>query len=222
MDTLLDMPIAARAAVLDYVTKVTPEGEPHLIFASVRAVLPVHQRLGILGRQASGKSTLLAILSGAEPVDGGRVRCRARFSMVLNGKGYTAGGMSGIQNTEMLARAYGMPPKRLVELAMSLPGVAPSAWLEPLAELEPKQRRALEILLAALLPYDCYLIDDIERADPNMVAQLIKLTAPRGAGLIFTTFQPRAARQYAEAGAVIANRNLTVFETMKEAEAFYG
>jgi hypothetical protein len=55
-----------------------------------------------------------------------------------------------------------------------------------------------------------------------MVAQLNKLTAPRGAGLIFTTFQPRAARQYAEAGAVIANRNLTVFETMKEAEAFYG
>ena len=208
--------------MLDYVTKVTPDAEPHLIFGSVRAVLPLDRRLGILGRAASGKSTLLAMLAGAEPVDGGRLRSRARFSMVLNGKGYTSAGMTGIENTEMMARIYGLPPKRLGEVAMSVPGVAASAWLEPFGELEPKQRRAMEILLAALLPYDCYLIDDIERADPNMLAQLIKLTAPRGAGLIFTTFQPRAARQYAQAGAVIANRNLTVFETMKEAETFYG
>jgi hypothetical protein len=95
-------------------------------------------------------------------------------------------------------------------------------WLEPLAALEPKQRRGMEIVLAALLPYDCYLVDDIERADQNIVGLLIRLTAPRGAGLIFTTFQPKAARHYAEAGAVIANQTLTVFETMKEALAFYG
>jgi hypothetical protein len=115
-----------------------------------------------------------------------------------------------------------MPPKKLVELAMSLPYMPADVWLAPLAELEPKQRRGVEILLASLLPYDCYLIDDIERADQNIVGQLIRLTAPRGAGLIFTTFQPKAARQYAEAGAVIANQTLTVFETMKEAVAFYG
>jgi hypothetical protein len=103
-----------------------------------------------------------------------------------------------------------------------LPYVTSAAWLEPFAELEPKQRRSMEILLASLLPYDCYLIDDIERADQNIVGQLIRLTAPRKAGLIFTTFQPKAARPYAEAGAVIASQTLTVFETMKEAEAFYG
>ncbi len=207
---------------LDYVTKVTPGAEPQLIFGSVNARLPLDRRLGILGRQGSGKSTLLAILAGTEPVDGGQVRARVKFSMVLNGKAFTYAGMSGIENAEMMARIYGLPPKKLVELAMSLPYIPSSTWLEPLAELEPKQRRGIEIVLAALLPYDCYLIDDVERADQNIVGLLIKLTAPRGAGLIFTTFQPKAARQYAEMGAVIANQNVTVFETMKEALAFYG
>jgi capsular polysaccharide transport system ATP-binding protein len=207
---------------LDYVTKVTPGAEPQLIFGAMNARLPLDRRVGILGRKGSGKSTLLGILAGTEPVDGGRVRARVKFSMVLNGKAFTYAGMSGIENAEMMARIYGMPPKKLVEFAMSLPHVPASMWLEPLAALEPKQRRGMEIVLAALLPYDCYLVDDIERADQNIVGLLIRLTAPRGAGLIFTTFQPKAARHYAEAGAVIANQTLTVFETMKEALAFYG
>jgi capsular polysaccharide transport system ATP-binding protein len=219
---LPERPAVTRTVALEYVTKVTPGSDPDLIFGAVNARLPLDRKVGILGRQGSGKSTLLGILAGTEPVDGGRVSSRVKFSMVLNGKAFTYAGMNGIENAEMMARIYGMPPKKLVELAMSLPYVPSAAWLEPFAELEPKQRRSMEILLASLLPYDCYLIDDIERADQNIVGQLVRLTAPRKAGLIFTTFQPKAARPYAEAGAVIASQTLTVFETMKEAEAFYG
>jgi len=213
---------AADAVVLDHVTKVTVGADPHLIFGSMKAVLPVNRRLAILGRQRSGKSTLLAMLAGTEPVDGGRVRGKTRFSMVLNRKGFLYAGMNGIENAELLARIYAMPPKRFVELAMSLPGVPGDVWLNPVGELLQRPRRDFEILLAALLPFDCFLLDDVEKANQNAVMTLMKLLRARGAGLIFTTFAPRFARQYGDCGAVIENRTLAVFDTVKEAASHYG
>ena len=208
--------------MLDHVTKVTPGAEPHLIFGSVRAVLPVRRRLAVLGRQGAGKSTLLALLAGTEPADGGWVRGKTKFSMVLNGGSFLYLGMRGIENAELLARVYAMPPKRFVELAMSLPGVPGDAWLNPIGELPRRLRREIEILLAALLPFDCFLLDDVDRMNKAVVLTLMKLLRSRGAGLIFTTFAPRFARQYGDCGAVIANRSLVVFDSVKEAEAYYG
>jgi len=213
---------ARRAVVLDHVTKVTAESEPHLIFGSMCAVLPVDRVVTVLGRQGAGKTTLLSILAGVEPVDGGRIRGRVKFSMVLNGRGYLYPAVSGMENAEMLARIFAMPPKRLVELAMSLPGVSQESWLEPIGALLPRDRRSIEILLAGLLPFDCFLLDDIDRADQNILAGFIRLITARKAGLICTTFAPRMARQFGEAGAVIAGRGLHVFDTVKEAIAHYG
>jgi len=214
--------LRSETVVLDHVTKVTAGADPQLIFASVTAALPVNRRMAVLGRQGAGKSTLLGMLGGTEPVDGGRVRGKPKFSMVLNGKGFLYTPMSGIENAEMLARMFALPPKRFVELAMSLPGVPAEAWVRPVGEMLPRARRALEILLAALLPFECYLLDDVERVEQNAVAALIRLTSPRGAGLIFCTFNAKFARQYATCAAVIANRKLAVFDTVKEAEAHYG
>ncbi len=208
--------------LLDHVTKTTPEREPHLIFGSMTAVLRTDRRTAILGRQGSGKTTLLQLLARSEPPDGGRIATEIKFSMVLNARSFLYSAMTGVENIEMLARVYGLPPKRLAALAVQLPGVARGAWLQRTGDLLPRARRAMEILTAALLPYDCYLLDDVERVEQNTMVNFLKLVRARNAGVIFTTFNAKFARQYADAGAVIANRTLRVFDSVEQAGIFYG
>jgi len=126
-----------------------------------------------------------------------------------------------VENVEMLARLYAMPPKRLAELAVSLPGLARGMWFEPVGDMQVKPRRSLEMLVASLLPFDCFLLDDIDRADPVVTLTFMKLIGARGAGLIFTTQRTRTARQFGDCAAIIANRGLRVFESLTEAEKFY-
>jgi hypothetical protein len=61
----------------------------------------------------------------------------------------------------------------------------------------------------------------MDRADPVVALTFMKLIAAKGAGLIFTTFNARTARQHGQCAAVIANHGLTVFDSVSEAEKFY-
>jgi hypothetical protein len=94
-------------------------------------------------------------------------------------------------------------------------------WFQPIGEMQPKPRRSVEILVAGLLPYDCFLLDDIDRADPVVALSFMKLITARGAGLIFTTTKIRTARQFGDCAAVIANREVHVFDSLSQAEGFY-
>jgi len=211
----------SNAVIMGHVTKLTAETSPHVIFGSMNVVLPTRRRLAVLGRQGSGRSTLLRLLTGAEPPDGGQIITRTKFSMLLNQKPFLHGAMSGLENVESLARIYALPPKTLAEMAAGLPGLARGAWFEPVGEMLPKPRRSMEMLVAALLPFDCYLLDDMDRADPVVALTFMKLIAARGAGLIFTTFNARTARHHGDCAAVIANHGVRMFESVSEAEKFY-
>jgi ABC-type multidrug transport system ATPase subunit len=210
-----------NAVIMGHVTKVTSEATPHVIFGSTTVVLPTRRRLAVLGRPGSGRSTLLRLLAGMEPPDGGEIITRTKFSMLLNQKQFLHGAMSGLENVESLARMYALPPKRLSEMAAGLPGLARGAWFEPVGGMLARPRRAMELLVAALLPFDCYLLDDMDRADPVVAMTFMKLIAARRAGLIFTTFNARTARQHGDCAAVIANHGVRVFESVSEAEKFY-
>lgn len=79
----------------------------------------------------------------------------------------------------------------------------------------------MEMLVAALLPFDCYLVDDLERVDPDMLALVLQILGLRQAGMIFTAQNPRFARHFATSCNVIANRTVYAFDTVEEAVKYY-
>jgi capsular polysaccharide transport system ATP-binding protein len=193
-----------------------------IIFHSLSTTLPTNRSVAILGRQESGRTTLLHLLAQQIMPDAGVVRVDAKFSMILNSKSYLDSKLTGIENIESLARMFSLNPNRMIRIIMTLSGVQPRSWHVMVGSLESRIRKSMEMLVAAILPFDCYLIDDIEKVDQSVAGTLIRLVRTRGAGIIFTTFRPRTARQFADCACVIHNKKLYFFETLAAAEAFYG
>jgi capsular polysaccharide transport system ATP-binding protein len=215
--------ILRHAALFDRVVKLAgaPPDET-VIFAGVSVTVPTDRCMVILGRQETGRTTLLNLLCGRSRPDRGVVASRTKFSMILNAKSYLHPQLTGIQNILLLARMYSLDEDAVVMQAVGLPGLRTGVWDLPVGELDIRPRRSMELLLAALLPYDCYLLDDIDKADLNIAATAIALAKARGAGFIFTTYGVKHARNLADCAGVIANRNLTVFDSVPDAIKFYG
>jgi capsular polysaccharide transport system ATP-binding protein len=217
------MTAGKRLVAFERVTKFNVDVKPpEVIFGDITCTLPTDRNVAILGRKETGRTTLLEMLQGQLRPDFGAVVTNTRFSMLLNAKTYMHPSLNGLDNSRYLARLYGIDPDSLARLLVTLPGLKPGAWYLPVRELEARDRKSMELLLAAMLPYDCYVIDDVEKLDANVVRLLQKFARSRNAGTVFTTFSPKFARQFADFAGVIADRNLYLFDSVSQAEDFYG
>jgi capsular polysaccharide transport system ATP-binding protein len=206
----------------DRVTKFNLEtAPPDLLFGNVSMTLRTDRNTAILGRKETGRTTLLQMLQGQLRPDAGEVVTNTKFSMLLNTKTYMHPGLNGLQNSSYLARLYGLDGDALARLLVTLPGLKPGAWYMPVRDLDARDRKSMELLLAALMPFECYVIDDLEKLEINAFRVLLKFAGARQAGTMFTTFSPKFARQFADQAAVIANRSLYLFDSVAEAERFY-
>jgi hypothetical protein len=104
----------------------------------------------------------------------------------------------------------------LTALAVTLPGFEGELGVAS-GRLNPKARRGMETLVAALLPYDVFLLDDIERIAPEILDVLLKILATRKSGMIFTTRTPKLVEKYANCVTVIRDKKLLTFETVDAA-----
>ena len=95
-------------------------------------------------------------------------------------------------------------------------------WPAVTNKLPVKKRRAMEILVSALLPYDCYLLDDIDQVPPTVLEPLFDIIAARQAGVIFTARTSKHVRQYGDCGGVIGSNTLQLFSEVDEALALHG
>jgi capsular polysaccharide transport system ATP-binding protein len=215
--------LGPRLVAFERVTQFNAEvWPPDLIFGPMSFTLPTDLSIGILGRKESGRTTLLQLVQGQVRPDAGTVVTNTAFSMLLNARTYLHPNLNGLENARYLARSFDIDPDMLARLLVTLPGLKPGAWYGPVRDLEARDRKSMEILLAAVMPYECYVIDDLEKLDGNVIRILLKLARARNAGLVFSTFSRNVARQFADHIGVIAQRNLFLFDSVAEAEAFYG
>jgi len=93
------------------------------------------QSLGIIGRNGSGKSSLLKVLSGVLPPDQGRVRCRGRVSALLElGTGFHPE-LTGTENILLYGAMMGVPR---AEMQRRVPRIAAFAEVENFIDIPVK------------------------------------------------------------------------------------
>jgi ABC-type multidrug transport system ATPase subunit len=201
---------------LHSLTRFAPPPTSETIFEDVSATLPDNRVCAVFGLGKSGRTTLLQLISRRKKPNRGTVFSTARLSPIANAASIFHPRLSTLENITLAARCFGMNASELTALAVTLPGFEGELGIAS-GRLNPKARRGMETLISALLPFDIFLLDDIERTAPEILDVLLKILATRKSGMIFTTRSPKLVEKYANCVTVIRNKKLITFETVDAA-----
>ncbi len=193
-----------------------PGASPHVVLVPGTISLPTEGRLGVLAARKAGKTTLLQLLAGAVRPDCGGVIGADVLSPVVNAGPLMHPGLSAVENIRFLARAYGFSADGLLAAAAALGG-SDILLDRPLKTQDGAKRRNFEAATTFVIPFGCYLVDEVGQIDPDVMARCFALAEHRRAGVIFTTSQPRFVMQHAEAAVTLGDGALRLFGTPRDA-----
>ena len=189
---------------------------PQVILLPGTISLPTDGRLAVLAGRKAGKTTLLQLLAGALRPDGGAVLGADLMSPAVNAGPLMHPGLSAVENVRFLARAYGFSADGLLAAAVALAG-SDLLLDRPLKTQDGAKRRNFECATTFVIPFGCYLVDEIGLVDQDVMARCFALARHRQAGVIFTTSQPRLAMQHAQAAVTLRDGVLRLFAEPRDA-----
>ena len=198
-------------------------GLKHVVLDDVSFCLPPRSRVGILGANGAGKTSLLRLAAGAEMPDRGRIVREGRVSFPVGFTGTFHKQATGRENVSFLARLYGMDIEEV------------TAWIEDFVELgryfdmpigaySSGMYQRIAIATSFAFDFDVYLVDEaIETGDAHFRAKCVAAFGERmkTASLLLVSHNIQTIRQHCETAAVIHRGKVIGFPTIDEALDHY-
>lgn len=135
-------------------------GGHHQVLKGVNLTVSAGDKLGILGRNGAGKSTMIRLISGAERPDRGQVMRKMTVSWPLAFGGAFQGTLTGLDNLRFICRVYGVDPKNKVDFVDDFAELGPFLR-EPVRTYSSGMRARLAFALSMVIEFDCFLIDEV-------------------------------------------------------------
>jgi ABC-type polysaccharide/polyol phosphate transport system ATPase subunit len=196
-------------------------GKGHeIVMLPITLDLPTDRRLAVMGDKRQGKSIFLRILSGAQMPTFGEVISNVRLSPVIKSGALFNSRLSTYENIRFSARMFNLDIDILAKTVSAISGVA-AAVGAPHKDESAEDRRTAELALLSILPFDCYLIDEVSVLPEVARHRLFSAAHQQGAGVIFATNSVRLARTYADCAIVIRGKSIHPFSDIEEAIAFH-
>jgi len=130
------------------------------VFDHVNLRVEPGERVGILGRNGAGKSTMIRLISGAERPTSGRVERNMTVSWPLAFGGAFQGTLTGIDNLRFICRIYGIDPEDKIPFVEDFSELG--LYLrEPVRSYSSGMRARLAFAISMVIEFDCFLIDEI-------------------------------------------------------------
>jgi capsular polysaccharide transport system ATP-binding protein len=181
------------------------------------------EKIGILGRNGAGKSTMIRMISGAELPTVGKVRRDMSVSWPLAFGGAFQGSLTGMDNLRFICRVYGADAK------LAEPFVQEFSELgyylrEPVKSYSSGMRARLAFAISMAIEFDCFLIDEIvavgdSRFHAKCHHELFERRRDRA--LIIVSHDPGYIREHCSRAAVLVKGKLHSFDHIDNAYAFY-
>ena len=198
-------------------------GVRHVVLDDVSFCLPPRSRVGILGANGAGKSSLLRLAAGAEMPERGRILREGRVSFPVGFTGTFHRHISARENVGFLARLYGMDV------------AAVTAWVEDFVELgryfdmpvgtfSSGMYQRVAIATSFAFDFDVYLVDEaLETGDARFRRKCAAAFDERmkTASLLLVSHNVQTIRQHCESAAVIHRGRVVGFPTIDEALDHY-
>lgn len=132
----------------------------HQVLRGVDLLIKPGEKLGILGRNGAGKSTMVRLIGGAERPDRGSITRSMTVSWPIAFGGAFQGALTGIDNLRFICRVYGVDPKDKIDFVEDFAELG--VFLrEPVKTYSAGMRARLAFALSMVIEFDCFLIDEI-------------------------------------------------------------
>ena len=196
-------------------------GERKTVARNLNAVFPSGSSVGLLGRNGAGKSTLLKMIAGTMDPTSGRVLTDGTISWPVGFAGSFHGELTGMQNTQFIARIYGVDTDELAAFVEDFAGLDRHFHL-PFRTYSSGMKSRLAFGVSMGIAFDTYLIDEVTAAgDASFQERSSLLFEARmaNAGAVVVSHGMALIRRLCTSAAVLENGELTYYEDVEEAIA---
>ena len=200
----------------------TSQGQ-HDVFRNINLEVAPGEKVGILGRNGAGKSTMIRLLSGAERPTSGLVDRQMSVSWPLAFGGAFQSSLTGLDNLRFICRIYGLPWEDKIDYVQDFSELGPYLH-EPLRIYSSGMRARLAFALSMVIEFDCFLIDEVvavgdARFHEKCHTELFEKRADRS--LIIVSHDANYVREHCSKLCVLSEGNMSVFSYPDEAFEFY-
>lgn len=200
----------------------TSQGE-HQVFQNINLEVARGEKVGILGRNGAGKSTMIRLLSGAERPTSGLVDRQMSVSWPLAFGGAFQSALTGLDNLRFICRIYGLPWEDKIDYVQEFSELGPYLR-EPLRIYSSGMRARLAFALSMIIEFDCFLIDEVvavgdARFHEKCHVELFEKRADRS--LIIVSHDASYVREHCSKLCVLSEGRMSVFTDSDEAFEFY-
>ena len=133
-------------------------GQPKVVADDITVTFPTGASVALLGRNGAGKSSMMAMLSGALAPDTGAIHSTGTISWPVGFRGSFHGEMTGAQNTRFIARIYGVDSDELTAFVEEFAELGQHFHL-PFRSYSSGMQARLSFGVSMGLHFDTYLID---------------------------------------------------------------
>lgn len=196
----------------------TGEGR-RIVLDDVSLSIPEGRSVGILGANGTGKSTLVRVLSGVEPLDGGSVRRMGSVSFPLGFSGTFHPALSGRENVRFLARVHGADEDEALDYVGRFAELG-DYFSMPVGTYSSGMLARLAFGSCLAIEFDTYLIDEVTAVgDARFQRRCLEAFEARmdRSDVILVSHDETTMRSWCDMGAVLADGRLELFDDLEVA-----
>jgi capsular polysaccharide transport system ATP-binding protein len=146
--------------VLNVTKRYPVHGGERTILDNISLRVMPGEKLGILGRNGSGKSTFIRLMSGVENPSSGRIRRNMKVSWPLAFGGGFQGTLTGLDNLRFICRVYNTTFEDKIPFVQEFSELG-RYLREPVKKYSAGMRARLAFALSMIIEFDCFLIDEV-------------------------------------------------------------
>ena len=193
------------------------------VLDDVNLTIKPGQKIGILGRNGAGKSTIVRLIGGSEQPDTGRVRREMTVSWPLAFGGAFQGALTGLDNLKFICRVYGTSAEDKIDYVQNFSELG-RYLREPVKSYSSGMRARLAFAISMVVEFDCFMIDEViavgdSRFHEKCRVELFEKRKDRA--LILVSHDPSFIRAHCDSAAVLAGGKLHSFVNVDDAFEFY-